>query len=80
MMRSSANLRQAVWGPHQHEWSDDARVKTQLRLRPGLACTSCKIGRNGLHDEQVAAPLQACACADVCAFCALSVVCTKPVS
>ena len=34
---SSVNHRQTRWGPHEREWSDDAFVKTQLRLRHGLA-------------------------------------------
>jgi len=45
-----------------------------------LEQTNCKIGRNGLHGEEVAAPSHGSACAGVCAFFAVSVVCTKQVS
>jgi len=35
--RMSVKDRQAGWGPHHEEWSDDACVATQLRLSHGLA-------------------------------------------
>ena len=65
-------------GQHKGEWTDNACLATQLRLRHGLLWNlvvslaelnfGCRLDRNGVHGDGVVALSHRRACAGVCAF------------